>query len=469
MRIIHCNNSHFSVKLGMYRKIIHQLNAWKNNTDRKPLFLLGARQVGKTWALHHFGKSSFPNYHYVDFSENSSKLSEIFQADTNTESLLKNLELYLDKTIDIKTDLLIFDEIQAEPKAIKSLKFFNQNYPQLAIACAGSLLGIGLSNESFPVGKVNYLYMYPISFEEFVHANSSDIVISEFQNIDYKKEIPIALHQKLNAHLKEFWVTGGMPEAVLAFVNHRDHPALGYQKAREVQNRLLLDYNNDFGKHAGKINAGHIRSVFKNIPIQISKNINGSVQRYFFKDVIPGKKGYSSFEGPIEWLIGAGLIYKVPVCNRSEIPLKSFTQSNLFKLHLFDIGLLGASLELPPALIVQNNYGITKGYFAEAYVLSELKKNISTEVYSWSESNAEIEYLFSSEEYIVPLEVKASHRTKAKSLIEYIKKYNPPIALKIMDVSYSPFRKEGVVWHIPLYMAGQVADLVRDSAFPVPL
>ena len=221
-------------------------------------------------------------------------------------------------------DLIVFDEIQEEPSALKSLKYFYEKMPEICLACAGSHLGVGLINESFPVGKVEYLDMYPLSFNEFLSEAAGSFLYDQYEHAIKTGEISAVLHDKLMAHLRDYWITGGFPAAVNAFLTTRFNHHEAYKAVRSIQNNLIKDYLNDFSKHAGKLNSNHIRMVFENIPTQLAANINGSVNRYVFKDIIPGKKGFGAVEGPISWLKHAGLVYQVPICNRSALPLKAF-------------------------------------------------------------------------------------------------------------------------------------------------
>ncbi|MCD6396190.1 MAG: ATP-binding protein [Spirochaetaceae bacterium] len=443
----------------MKRKIIKELFLWKDSKNRSPLLLLGARQVGKTWILREFGKTSFSKVHYFDLSERNSTISGIFKGSLDPLQIIGDLEVFLEKRINIKEDFVIFDEIQDLPSALSSLKYFKEKMPELHLACAGSLLGVGLINESFPVGKVDYLDMYPLSFDEFLKEAAGDFIYAEYENAVKLTECSNVFHEKLMVYLRDYWITGGLPGVVNGYMEFRANRLESYMIARKIQNNLIKDYLNDFSRHAGKINSNHIKLVFENIPTQLAANVDGSVNRYIFKDIISGKKGFAAVEGPISWLEHAGLVYKVPICNRSAIPLKAYTKPNIFKLHLFDIGLLGAMLELSPKTILDNNYGSTKGYFAESFALAELKKSMKFGIYGWMERNSEIEFLTTFNDKIVPIEVKSGSRTKAKSLAQYLVKYNPKLAFKLMDKV--PESKGGdPVQIVPLYFAGRLQELV---------
>ena len=301
--------------------------------------------------------------------------------------------------------------------------------------------------------------MYPLSFEEFLVEAAGDFICDGYENAVKLKECSEVLDEKLMVYLRDYLITGGLPAVVNVYMKSRESRYEAYKAARKIQDNLIKDYLNDFSKHAGKLNSNHLQLVFKNIPTQLAANIDGSVNRYIFKDIIPGKKGFTAVEGSIAWLEHAGLVYKVPICNRSEVPLKAYTRSNIFKIHLFDIGLLGAMLELSPKTILENDYGSAKGYFAESFVLAELKKTMKSGIYGWTERNSEIEFLTTFDDKIVPIEVKSGSRTKAKSLAQYLIKYNSDLAFKLMDKVLEP-ETGSTVRIVPLYFAGRLRELV---------
>ncbi len=439
----------------MFRKNIAQLEAWKGKSFRKPLIVRGARQVGKTHLLQLFGESYFERSYVFDFEKQSNLLIPLFEDTLTPKSIIQSLSLHVGHQINIATDLLIFDEIQNCPRAISSLKYFCEEMPHAYICTAGSLLGVKLSSEAFPVGKVEYLDMYPMSYEEFLYATSNDMLIDIYRNFDFKpNSIPKVAHSQFWDLLKQYYVTGGMPEAIQAFINCGGNHMDGFMAARKIQKNLLRDYHADVSKHSGKLNAMHIISVLENIPMQLSTMVDASTRRFYFKDVIPGKKGFSSIEGPINWLVEAGLVYKIMINNRSELPIKSFCKPNIFKLMLLDHGLLAASLDLPPKSIILQNYGITKGYFAESMVAHELIAAGHEELYCWMERNCEIEFLQIIKNVPCPIEVKAGHRTQAKSLKQYISTYNPPRSVKI---TAQPFSITDARINLPLYLTGKLS------------
>ena len=410
----------------MKRKINQSLKEWKVKHDKKPLILKGARQVGKTFSLKKFAKENYQKAHYFNF-ETEPALAEFFENSFTVKNIIKNLSLYSGLPIDSKEDLIIFDEIQACPRALSSLKYFAENETLYNLVCAGSLLGVNLSSETFPVGKVEYLFLGPMSFYEFLEGIEDNKALKYLEQILEEGVSSQIAHQVLWSRLLDYFVTGGLPEVVSHFANEKaeGREVEVFNQVREIQKSLIRDYRSDFTKHSGKINSLHLQTIFENIPRQLASYIDENTKRYKFKDVLPKKKGFSVLEGPISWLEKAGLIQKVSICNFSELPLKAFTKSNLFKLYIFDIGVLGTILELSPQTIIQQDYGITKGYFAENYVAQALKKDDFNSLHSWSEGTAEIEFLIERAGQIIPLEVKSGNNVKAKSLASYKNRYDP--------------------------------------------
>ena len=441
----------------MERFVYQQLLSWKTSGRRKPLLLQGARQVGKSYLLENFGQREFKNYHVFNF-ELDCRLARIFSQDLAPKRILTELSLHLGWKIDPKSDLIIFDEIQECPRAITSLKYFCEKMPTLALCCAGSLLGVNLSPEPFPVGKVEFLNLYPLSFEEFLLALDQQMLLEQLHCALDKGTLPEMAHVKLWERLKEYFVVGGMPEVISTYILQRKFRAEAMREARTIQAGLVESYYKDFAKHSGKINSIHIVSVFENVPMQLSRNIEGSVKRYKFKEAIHGKRSFAELQGPIAWLEKAGLLIKVKVCNRAELPLETFCKENQFKLFLFDIGLLSSMLALSPETVFYQDYGITKGYFAENFVAQELVAAGNKQLYSWTERNSEIEYLSVVKENIVPIEVKAGSRTRAKSLQQFLIKYKPERAVKI---SIRPLKiiNGQVIQNIPIYLTGRIGAL----------
>ena len=431
---------------------------WKNKKDRKPLLLKGARQVGKTWLLLNFGQQHFPTCHHIDFERDRNQLTAVFNADLNPHSIIRNLSLVLNIKINVDTDLVIFDEIQNVPRALTSLKYFYEEMPGLAICAAGSLLGIILSDESFPVGKVEFYTLRPVNFEEFIINYDNRSLYDAYMESVKTKSISEAIHLKLLGILKEYYITGGMPEIVNTYFTQKAADTSIFHTIRMKQIDLFNSYQSDFSKHSGKVNALHITSVYENIPQQLATNLDGSVQRYRFKNVIRGKKGFLELAGPVQWLQSAELIIKVNICNKAELPLRAFCKENYFKLYLNDIGLLGAFLEIPPAAIILGNYGMTKGFFIENFVAAELLSALNTQLYGWSERNSEIEFLIINDNRIIPVEVKSGMRTKAKSLLQYQLKYDPSFMVVLSEKSFSA--PDSSRRAIPIYFSGKLSDLL---------
>ncbi len=445
----------------MQRFAIDFLKDWKHKKARKPLIIKGARQVGKTWLLKEFGRLHFKHFYHFDFERDRNKLLPVFEGELNPVSIIRDLSLLYDVSIDVENDLVIFDEIQNIPSALTALKYFNEEMPQLALCAAGSLLGITLSDVSFPVGKVEFFTLRPMNFEEFLFNYGSDLLYDAYKEGILKKHVTQAAHLKLLEILKAFYVVGGMPEMVKTYLQEKAENVNIYQTLRKKQNDLINTLKADFSKHSGKLNALHINSVYENVPLQLSQYGDYSVKRFRFKNVVKGKKGYSELSGPISWLENAQMLIKVFIANRAELPLRAFCKENFFKLYLNDIGLLGAMLEIPPAAILLSNYGAAKGFFVENYVAAELSAAWDSPLYSWVERNSEIEFLLIRDGKIIPLEVKSGLRTKAKSLQQYINKYAPSIALILSE---KPFEcKDGVKCYIPLYYAGSIYEMNYES------
>jgi len=442
----------------MRREQYQKLLMWKLSAKRRPLLVQGARQVGKSYLLEQFGKQEFPNFHVFNFEQDRS-LARLFESDLYPKRILTDLSIHRGEQIDHQSDLIVFDEIQACPRALTGLKYFNEEFPEIALCCAGSLLGVALSPESFPVGKVEFLDLHPMSFTEFLKALNEELLLDILESSAGLESISLAAHGKLWDRLKDYYVVGGMPQAVLEFVSGTDDKMLAFKSVRSIQQQLVESYYRDFAKHSGKTNSMHIVSVFEDIPRQLSRNFEGSVKRYQFKDVIPKKKSYNELRGPIDWLEKAGMIIRIRICDKAELPLEAFCKRNLFKLVIFDIGLLGCMLDLPVEAVISQDYGITKGYFAENFVAQEFRASGIKNLYSWSERNSEIEFLRIINQEIVPVEVKAGTRTQAKSLRQYILKYSPRAAIKISGKPLDN-KETKTVRHFPLYMAGKIS---KDS------
>lgn len=408
----------------MEREIIKQLAHWKNKKARKPLILKGARQVGKTFILKKFGEQEFADAHTFNF-EKDSKLTEIFEEDLDPIRIVRDLSLRQQKKIDITKDLIIFDEIQYSPKALTSLKYFQEDLPDCYVCAAGSLLGIYLAPVSFPVGKVEHLSMYPMTFMEFLKALNDELSVEILESIKPTSHISALAHEHLWKRLKTYFITGGLPEVVDIYRREQNDEFAAFQNVRNKQDDLIKDYFADIAKHSGKVNAMHINRIWQSVPDQLGMTHDGSAPKFKFKDVILGIDRFSKFAGPIDWLEAAGLIIKVHIAHLSQLPLKSFVKENTFKLFMFDVGILGAMMKLSPATILEYDYGNYKGFFAENYIAQVFEAMNHGPLFSWSEKSAEIEFLRQVENKIIPIEVKSGWVTKSKSLAVYDQKYHP--------------------------------------------
>ncbi len=438
----------------MQRKLLTALVKWQTKPNRKPLLLKGVRQVGKTYLLKQFGEDNFPNYYYINF-ESDLHLHKIFEKNLDPKRILTELSFNFGKDINIEQDFLIFDEIQACPAALTSLKYFHENCPKLALAAAGSLLGVHLHSHSFPVGKVDMLKLHPMNFTEWLEAHQQDQLIHLLKQHDYNTALPELAHQQLWQLWKLYITIGGMPEVVKTFLNKQNNPIAALQEVRIKQHEIIVAYNSDIAKHAGKVNAMHIARVWRSAAIQLASTQNDMADRFRFKDVIPGIDRYQRLAGAIDWLDAADLIIKVPIAYTIEQPLKAYAKESLFKLLYSDVGLLGARCEISPETIMQDNYGGYKGYIAENFVAQALYSNdlhdMNT-IFSWQEHRAEIEFLQTTDSGIIPIEVKAGTNTRAKSLEKLINKYHPNYSV-ILSANNISHDNDNKIYKFPLYLA----------------
>lgn len=433
----------------MKRHILQSLIDWKNAKTRKPLILKGARQVGKTYILKQFGEEQFEQVFYINF-EKQPAMRAFFEKDLDPKRLMTEICFALKMQVNFDKDMLIFDEIQACPKALTSLKYFCEDLPELAVCSAGSLLGLHLSDESFPVGKVNWLNMYPMSFAEFVESQDEQMLVNLLNTFTFDSVIPVTAHEQLFEQFKHYLIVGGLPEVVLEYKNNKDRLFEAFERVRVKQNEIINDYYADIAKHAGKNNAMHIDRLWRSVPQQLARSQDGMAQKFRFKDVIPGANRYRQLVNVIDWLLNTGLLLKVHVVDTAQIPLSAYAKDSKFKLLMFDVGILGAMSELAPASILKYDYGSYKGYFAENFVCQELTCKDSKPLYNWQEKTAEVEFLKEMNGNIIPIEVKAGVSTRAKSLKIYIEKYSPP---KNYILSAKPYQTRGKQIQLPLYLA----------------
>lgn len=429
----------------MYRTAIEQLNQWKLNKNKKPLIIRGARQVGKTWLMREFGRLAYEKVVYISFQNNQS-MRGLFEADLNIERIVTGLELYAGQKINPENTLLIFDEVQEVPGALTSLKYFNENAPQYQIISAGSLLGVALhSGTSFPVGKVEFLELYPLSFYEFMQAMGKEQYVEILQKGDF--QMAVAFKEDFISLLKHYYYTGGMPEVVLRFSENRD-----FNEAREIQQRILTAYELDFSKHAPNEVVPRVRMLWNNIPAQLSKE-----NRKFFYGLIKEGARAREYELAMLWLIDCGLIHKVQRLSAPRLPLKAYEDNKAFKLFLVDIGLFSCMAGLQQQTLLENNelFKEFKGALTEQYVLQQLKALKGIQTYYWSadQGTAEIDFVIDNGKDIIPIEVKAEVSLQAKSLKSYRLKFQPPYSIR---TSMADYRWEEGLLNLPLYAIEQL-------------
>ncbi len=440
----------------MKRKILNALEDWKGQHKRKPLLLRGARQVGKTWVLKEFGNQSFPRKLYYNF-EQDQQLSSLFDKDLSPERIIEELRLYSDSAIDIDKDLIIFDEIHLCPRALTALKYFNELMPQLAICAAGSLIGICLSDSSFPVGKVTFLEMYPMTFEEFLLAMGQSSLLEYFNSPDLLTNLPQVAHEKLWDHWKHYLIVGGLPEVVDIYSSVHENRYQAIKAAREVQINLIKTYMADIAKHAGKVNAMHIERLWQNIPSQLARLQDGSVSKFRFKDAVPGIRGYERLASPLGWLEKAGLCLRTSIIEKPGIPLSGFAREPYFKQYFFDTGMLNTVINIEPQIILKYEYGTYKGYEAENFVAQELSAATSGRLYCWQGRTSEIEFLIETTQGILPCEVKSGWVTRSKSLNVYQERYKPEKSI-ILSAKSPTIKGQRV--YLPIYAASRLYDIL---------
>ena len=434
----------------MKRLITQDLMQWKVKKNRKPLIIKGVRQTGKTYILKEFGESQFSACHYINF-ENNPLAARLFSESFNPKRILTDLSFLLSTAIDEHNDLLIFDEIQACPSALTSLKYFSEQLPELALCCAGSLLGLHLGESSFPVGKVDYLNMRPMCFVEFLQAVGDQRSIELLEQCTAEQPISEIVHQHLWVQLKHYLITGGLPEVVQTFCDNQHNLYDAFTLVRQKQHELIYGYYADIAKHSGKINSMHIDRIWRAIPSQLAQSQDGSAKRFQFKGIIPGIDRYARLANVIDWLSAAELIIKIPIIEHVELPLKAYTEESRFKLYLFDVGILGALADLPPASILDYNYGTYKGYYAENFIASEFIAKSIVNLNSWQQNRVEIEFLFQLENHIIPIEVKSGWVTRSQSLKTYGEKYKP-IFRTVFSANPLYIDRKNNLHHYPLYM-----------------
>jgi predicted AAA+ superfamily ATPase len=415
------------------------------------LILMGVRQTGKTYLLKQFGAEQFPACHYINF-EHHPKANQLFAAGFDPKQILTDLSFILGQPINTNTDLVIFDEIQACPAALTSLKYFSENMAELALCSAGSLLGLHLGDTSFPVGKVDFFHLRPMCFAEFLEAVNDQASLQYLNNLHSSSTMSLVVHEHLWEQFKRYLVVGGLPEAVQTYIEHQTNLFTALQQVREKQKALIFGYYADIAKHAGKVNAMHIDRVWQSIPTQLAKAQDHTTGRFQFKGIIPGIDRYHRLANVFDWLQAAELIIRVPIISTVALPLSAYVEDSRFKCYLFDIGILGALSDLSPQTILSYDYGTYKGYFVENFIAQELTTRHSTRLYSWEENRAEVEFLLPQDNAIIPIEVKSGAITRSQSLNKYVEKYHPPTRV-VFNAKPMMISNEHHYQHYPLYMA----------------
>ncbi|HVE44732.1 MAG TPA: AAA family ATPase [Gammaproteobacteria bacterium] len=436
----------------MKRLIYNQLLTWKQKRNRKPLILKGARQVGKTYSLLDFAKAEYENMAYFNF-ESSPHLRTLFAQGLKPADIIKALSIEANTHITPEKTLIIFDEIQACAEALNSLKYFNEFANEYHIASAGSLLGVTLANaKNFPVGKVDFLSLYPLSFTEFLLAKKNTLLTKFLDEIDTLAPLPENVHEKLLSHFREYLYIGGMPAAVMESIESDD-----FEKIRYQQQNILDAYRLDFAKHAPDNIIMKLNQVWDVIPNQLAKE-----NKKFIYSVIRQGARAAEFETAIQWLSEAGLIHKVHNTNTPKIPLNAYIHHDIFKIYLSDVGLLGAMSNISAKSILYGDSVLQefRGALTENYVCQSLV-NQKNELFYWSsEGIAELDFLYVHDDNIYPLEVKSGASNKKKSLQLYLKKYEPRLGIRLSPMN---LKKDGDILNCPLYLLDHIKKLLQIS------
>ncbi len=436
----------------MYRIAIEKLLKWKESKRRKPLIIEGARQVGKTWLMKEFGRLAYADTVYINFDSNS-RMAELFASDLDINRLIMGFELYEGRKIDPNNTLLIFDEVQEVPRALASLKYFYENAPQYHIVCAGSLLGIALhEGTSFPVGKVDFLKLYPLSFREFMMATDKE----DFAELLNKRDFQMiaSFRQTYIDLLKQYYFVGGMPEAVQSFVENKD-----FNEVRDIQKRILAAYEQDFSKHAPNAIVPKIRMLWNSIPSQLAKE-----NKKFIYGLLREGARAKEYETAIMWLSDCGLVHKVSRVNTAGVPLKAYEDLKAFKLFVVDIGLLGCMAGLNQRTLLDGNdfFVEFKGALTEQYVCQQLKtiEDFGVYYYTNDRGSCEVDFVVDTGDLIIPVEVKAEVNLKAKSLKTYQEKFSPRVSVR---TSMTDYKKESWLINLPLYAIEQLSRILLDN------
>lgn len=428
------------------RNAIQVLINWKYDNERKPMILKGARQVGKTWLMKEFGKKYYDSYVYFNFDEED-ELKSIFEKNKNPHRIIELLSMIAEKKIVPQETLIIFDEIQECPEALNTLKYFKEKANEYHVIAAGSLLGTLLAQpKSYPVGMVNLLELYPLSFDEFLEATDPGL-FTFYESIQKDQQIEEIFHNRLLDVYNNYLIIGGMPECVLSWQKYKN-PA----RITQIQRELIEIYENDFSKHNGKINSGRILMVFRSIVAQLAK----PNEKFMYGAVKEGGRA-REFEEAIEWLVSAGMLNRVYNVSKTEHPLPAFDKQDQFKLFVFDTGLLKQMAGIDNnAILLKSDYQF-KGPLTENYVLQQLRGQFDVEARYYADKNNEIDFIIQYGMEIIPVEVKGGENKSASSFKKYIHEHHPDHAIRYSKRGY---RKDGEIINIPLYLARKTKELL---------
>ena len=430
----------------MKRNAIADLKKWKDDAERKPLVIRGARQVGKTWLMREFGQTCYDHFVYFNFDEED-ELKSIFETNKNPQRIVELLSMVAGEKILPGETLIIFDEVQECPEALNTLKYFKEKANDYHVIAAGSLLGTLLAQpKSYPVGMVNLLDLYPLTYDEFLEA-TDPALYAYYENIQKDQPIEDIFHNRLLDAYNNYLIIGGMPECVTSWVNYKD-PA----RVSQIQRELIEIYENDFSNHNGKVNSGRILMVFRSIVSQLAK----SNEKFIYGAVRQGGRA-RDFEEAIEWLVSAGMLNRVYNVSKMEHPLSAFDKLDQFKLFLFDTGLLKHMAGIDnSAILLKNDYQF-KGPLTENYLLQQLRGQFEVEPRYFSAKNSEIDFVLQNRMEIIPVEVKGGEDKSAPSFKRYVAEHHPEYALRFSKRGY---RKDGEITNIPLYLARKTKDLL---------
>jgi len=423
----------------MKRTITEKLIKWKNSKNRKPLILKGARQVGKTYILKEFGRNYYKNIAYFNF-DHDINLNNLFENTKDPKRILEQLSLVASKKINPNDTLIFFDEIQECPNALNSLKYFYEEIPEYHIVCAGSLLGIRLSHTSFPVGKVDFLTLYPMTFSEFLIADGKENLVEMMAKISKPENIADIFAKELEEKLKIYFIVGGMPEAVNSWVTEKN-----IEQVNRIQDNILMSYEQDFAKHTTVSEANKISIIWNSIPSQLAKEN----KKFIYGSLKEGARA-REYENALNWLNDANLIIKIYNITKPNFPLKAYHDISSFKIYMNDVGLLRRMAKLDSKIIMEKNklFEEFKGSFSENYVVNTLNTIFEETPSYFTFNRKEIDFIIQYENQIIPVEVKSGLKSNHTSLTNYNEKYNPSISLKI---SMNNLKLDGKILNIPLY------------------